>query len=160
WEAARSTPELLNERIMNRGLPADSDRSHSNVGAPVMSSVDIVIPCYNYGRYLQNCVQSILQQRGVDVRILIIDDASTDDSPDVGRDLARTHPQVSFVRHERNRGHIATYNEGIEWASGQYFLLISADDYLLPGALLASTQFMDDHPEVGFTFGKYLELYD
>ncbi len=58
------------------------------------------------------------------------------------------------MRHERNCGHIATYNEGIEWASGQYFLLISADDYLLPGALLASTEFMDDHPEVGFDLRK------
>ena len=55
-----------------------------------MSSVDVVVPCYNYGRYLRACVGSILSQRDVDVRVLIIDDKSSDDSAemmwgDVGR---------------------------------------------------------------------------
>ena len=53
-----------------------------------MPSVDVIVPCYNYGRFLRECVESVLDQDGVDVRVLIIDDASADDTPDVGRALA------------------------------------------------------------------------
>ena len=45
-----------------------------------MAKVDIVVPCYNYGRFLEACVESILRQSITDIRVLIIDDASSDDS--------------------------------------------------------------------------------
>ena len=51
----------------------------------------------------------------VDVRVLIIDDASTDDTPEVAAALAAEDARVEFRRHAVNRGHIATYNEGLEW---------------------------------------------
>ena len=61
-----------------------------------MSTVDVVVPCYNYGRYLRACVDSILTQRDVDVRILIIDDMSNDSSEEVGRALAREDARVTY----------------------------------------------------------------
>src|ERR1700687_2697309 len=78
-------------------------------------SIGIVVPCYNYGRYLQDCVASVLCQRGVDVRVLIIDDASTDNSASVAAAVAATDPRVEFRRHVVNQGHIQTYNEGLQW---------------------------------------------
>ncbi len=119
-----------------------------------MSYVDVIVPCYRYGRFLRECVQSVLADPADDFRVLIIDDASPDNTARVAAELAREDSRVSVLRHTQNRGHIATYNEGIEWASGKYFLLLSADDYWLPGALRRSGEFMDAHPEVGFTFGK------
>jgi glycosyltransferase involved in cell wall biosynthesis len=121
-----------------------------------MSSVDVIIPCYNYGRFLRASVDSVLTQTGVDVRVLIIDDASRDHTPDVGRELAREDWRVEFVRHAINRRHIATYNEGLEWASADYTLLISADDLLTPGALDRAARVMDRHPEVGLTYGRQI----
>ncbi|MBZ6077734.1 glycosyltransferase family 2 protein [Microvirga puerhi] len=119
-----------------------------------MRSVDVIIPCYRYGHFLRQCVESVLDQSGVGVRILILDDASPDHTPEVGTDLAREDSRVTFHRHTANKGHIATYNEGIEWASQDYFLLLSADDYLLPGALERATEPMEEVPDVGFTFGN------
>ncbi|MBK8175960.1 MAG: glycosyltransferase family 2 protein [Rhodospirillales bacterium] len=119
-----------------------------------MSAVDVVIPCYNYGRYLEGCVEAILRQAGVDVRVLIIDDASSDETPEIGARLAERDPRVTFRRHTKNCGHILTYNEGLlGWASAEYSLLISADDLLAPGALARATQLMDRHPDVGMTYG-------
>jgi glycosyltransferase involved in cell wall biosynthesis len=123
-----------------------------------VSSVDVFVPCYRYGRFLRECVESVLNQSGVNVRVLIIDDASPDDTAEVAAALAAEDPGVSFVRHAENTGHIATYNEGIEWASADYMLLLSADDYLLPGALSRAADLMDAHPEVGFIFGNAIEL--
>lgn len=119
-----------------------------------MSKIDIVIPCYNYGHFLGACVSSVLAQSVHDLRILIIDDASTDQSARVADELAKTEPRVSHIVHRENRGHIATYNEGIAWASGEYFLLLSADDLLLPGALDRAIRIMDDDPSIVMVHGQ------
>jgi glycosyltransferase involved in cell wall biosynthesis len=100
----------------------------------------------------------VLAQSGVKVRVVVIDDASSDHTARVGRELVASDNRVKFRRHEANRGHIATCNGGIEWASEEYMLLLSADDYVLPGALSRSAELMDAHPEVGFAFGKSILL--
>jgi GT2 family glycosyltransferase len=125
-----------------------------------LSRVDVIIPCYNYGRFLSQCVNSVLGQAGVDVRALVIDDASPDNTAEVAAALAQEDRRVTFIRHTTNKGHIKTYNEGIEWASADYMLLLSADDYLMPGALRRAAELMDAHPGVGFTFGNVIELSD
>jgi GT2 family glycosyltransferase len=125
-----------------------------------LARVDVIIPCYNYGRFLDQCVNSVLGQVGVDVRILVIDDASPDNTAEIAGALARENRGVTVIRHSTNKGHINTYNEGIEWASADYMLLLSADDYLLPRALSRATRLMEAHPEVGFTFGNVIELSD
>lgn len=126
-----------------------------------MSSVDVVIPCYNYARYLEFCVGTILSQRDVDVRVLIVDDKSTDDTPAICAKLAAADPRVSFVRNEVNLGLIGTANRGImDWASAEYYTLISADDALSPGALARATQVLDAYPDVGFVLGRALVITD
>ena len=126
-----------------------------------MASVDVVIPCYNYGHFLRSCVSSVLSQAGVEVRALVIDDQSSDSSQAVGEELAAADPRVHFRRHAVNRGHIATYNEGLlEWASADYCLLLSADDLLVPGALARATALMEASPEVGMVYGAALFFSD
>jgi glycosyltransferase involved in cell wall biosynthesis len=125
-----------------------------------MSSVDVIVPCYRYGHFLRECVESVLTQSLKQVRVLILDDASPDNTSEVGAELAREDSRVTLVSHHINKGHIATYNEGIDWVSADYMLLLSADDYLLPGALERAATLLDAHPEVGFTFGNAVELSD
>jgi len=120
-----------------------------------VSTVDVVVPCYNYGHYLSACVQSVLSQREVHVRVLIIDDCSSDNTAEIGRRWAAVDDRVEFRRHETNRGHIATYNEGlIEWSTGKYVVLLSADDLLAPGALTRAAQIMDADESVGLVYGR------
>lgn len=124
-----------------------------------MSSIDIVIPCYRYGRYLRECVQSVLAQHVRDCRILIIDDESPDETPQVAQALAGEDARVTYRRHATNKGHISTYNEGIAWCESDYMLLLSADDYLLPGALTRAMGLMDADPTLGLCFGGAVELH-
>ena len=125
-----------------------------------MICVDVIVPCYNYGHFLHRCVQSVLDQQGVEVRVLIVDDCSPDGSAEIAFELSKSDVRVTFRRHLKNQGHIATYNEGIEWLSAPYYLLLSADDYLLPGALQRSVTFMEAHPTVGLAFGQQITLHD
>jgi glycosyltransferase involved in cell wall biosynthesis len=125
-----------------------------------MSTVSVVIPCYNYGHFLDDAISSALdEQEGVDVRVLVIDDASPDGSADVARKIAAREPRVDVVVHATNKGHIATYNEGLlEWADGDYTVLMSADDRLVPGALRRARDLLDTHPGVGFVYGHPLHF--
>lgn len=124
-----------------------------------MSSVSVVIPCYNYGHFLPDAVASVLDQQGVDLRVLIIDDASQDDSAEVARRIAASDPRVEVYVHAVNRGNLRTYNEGIlDWADGDYTLNLSADDRLTPGALSRAADLLDAHPEVSFVYGHPLHF--
>ena len=125
-----------------------------------MAKVDIVVPCYNYGRFLSDCLSSILKQSVRDLRVLIIDDASPDDTLTVARKLAEADPRVHVISHSQNMGHIQTYNEGIAWASADYFMLLSADDLLAPGALERAASILDTNPDVVLTFGRWIEWND
>ena len=134
-----------------------------------MSRVDIVIPCHNYGKFLADCfrvgvpmgVRPLDDQPGSDVRVLIIDDASQDDIAEIAQKLAAADDRVDVIVHPVNRGHIATFNEGLlDWADGDYCILISADDKLAPGALRRAADLMDAHPEVGFVYGNVIRFRD
>lgn len=126
-----------------------------------MSSIDVVVPCYKYAHYLEDCVHSVLSQRDVCVRVLIVDDASPDDTPAVGRRLSAADPRVTYTRNAENRGLIATSNRGVmDWAQADYVVLLSADDLLTPGSLARATRLMNKHPEIAMTYGMALMLAD
>src|SRR5258708_34922643 len=123
-------------------------------------AVSVVIPCYNYGRYLPQCVNSALDQEGVRVDVLVIDDASPDGSAEVARQLSAQNPRIRAICHSENRGHIATYNEGLEQVTGDYTVLLSADDLLTPGCLARAASLMEAYPSVGLTYGFPVDFTD
>lgn len=122
-------------------------------GATRSAHVAVVIPCYNYGRYLEACVASVLTQPGVTTQVHIIDDASTDGSPEIAEAIARHDTRVRLTCHQQNRGHIATYNEGLSTVDSDYVVLLSADDMLAPGALSRAAALMEKFPSVGLVYG-------
>jgi len=123
-----------------------------------MATVDIVVPCYKYGHFLRDCLPSISAQEGVDLRVLVIDDASPDDSFAIATELAAQDPRIEVACHRDNRGLMATLNEGIDWAKAEYFHVLSADDLLAPGSLARAAAIMQRHPNVGLVHGAELDL--
>lgn len=123
-----------------------------------MALIDILVPCYNYGRYLPDCIGSLAAQSVGDWHALVIDDASPDGSAAVAQRLAQQDQRVTVVAHTANRGHIATYNEGIELAAAPFFMLLSADDMLAPGALDRALTVMRRHPGIALTYGRSVDF--
>lgn len=129
-------------------------KKHQNpIQAVATPRVTVVIPCYNYGHFLPQAVASALDQTGVDVDVIIVDDCSTDGSQSVARDLAEADHRIRVILHDPNWGHIRTYNHGLAEATGNYVVLLSADDLLAPGALERSTNLMEANPAVGLVYG-------
>jgi glycosyltransferase involved in cell wall biosynthesis len=119
------------------------------------NGVRVVIPNHNYARFVPVCVESVLSQAGVDLEVLIIDDASSDDSQRIAASLAARDRRVRVRCHAVNQGHIRTYNEGLEWAAGAtYAVVLDADDALTPGSLRRAWELLEAHPETGFVYGR------
>lgn len=151
------------EREPLAGLPWGVRPSDARAGSGVPSRpltrrprVSVVIPCFNYARFLPAAVGSVTGQAEVEVDVLIIDDCSSDDTREVAESLAEDDERIRVAVHPENVGHIATYNEGISAAEAEYLVLLSADDLLTPGSLARATALLDAHPSVSFVYGSTL----
>jgi glycosyltransferase involved in cell wall biosynthesis len=115
--------------------------------------VSVAIPCFNYGRFLRDCVGSLLAQEGIAIDITIVDDASTDDSLAIARALAAEDRRVTVIESPRHRGHVETFNTALDAATGEYVVKMDADDMVPPGALARAVRLLNAHPEVSFVYG-------
>lgn len=114
--------------------------------------VSFVVPCYNYGRFLDDCLHGIFVQQGCEnFEIIAIDDASTDNTREI---LASYRdPRLRVILHEKNRGHIDSVNEGAAVAGGSFITRIDPDDRYRPGFLSATLAKFREHPRVGLVYG-------
>lgn len=115
--------------------------------------VTVMVPAYNYARYLRECAESVLSQRDVDVKLIVVDDCSADETPSVTAELAKD-PRVTAVRNDPNIGHIPSVNRGFAMVDTEYVVKLDADDLLAPGALARATALLEAHPDVGFVYGR------
>lgn len=146
---------------LSRRLSLIGSRGQMRPAQPVRNSptVSVVIPCYNYGKYLPQCVRSVTtDQPGIALEVIIVDDASTDDSAEIADGLQAADPRIRVIRHEKNKGHIDTYNDGLWAANGEYILLLSADDLATPGALTRAAALLQAEESVGMVYGNALRF--
>lgn len=101
---------------------------------PTLPGVSVIIPAYNYARYLPAAIDSALAQQdhnGLPVEVVVVDDDSTDDTPDVCRGYG---DRIRYV-HQANAGLSASRNTGMRVASFDHALFLDADDLLPPGTV-------------------------
>jgi glycosyltransferase involved in cell wall biosynthesis len=116
-----------------------------------MLTLSAIVPNYNHARHLPVCLKSILAQSVAPMEIIVLDDASTDNSVEVIRQFAAQSPLVRLVQNERNLGVMATLNKGLDLARGDYIFLQAADDEVLPGLFEKSLHLLAQHPEAGLS---------
>lgn len=98
-----------------------------------MPKVSVIVPVYNSEQELRDCLGSLVEQTEKDIEIIVIDDASTDNSPEIEAEYQKKYPNVKVYRNERNLGQSETRNRGIELAEGDYIAFLDSDDYVNPG---------------------------
>jgi glycosyltransferase involved in cell wall biosynthesis len=119
---------------------------------PVTSLISVVIPCHNYGRYLEEAFDSVLRQTRRADEIVIIDDGSDDDTSDVIARLRLRRPDLIAVRRTPARGTCITMNEGVRLSSGDLILALSADDRLSGRYLELTERALLDDPGADFAY--------
>ncbi len=114
-------------------------------------AVAVIIPCFNYGRYLIECVESVLAQTVPAAEVIIVDDGSTDDSEAVGQRLAANYPTVRYMRQD-NSGVAAARNNGIAASTSPLIVCLDADDRLASRYLEACTKEMRRDRGLGIVY--------
>jgi len=109
--------------------------------------VSVVMSVYNGEKYLREAIDSILAQTFTDFEFIIIDDGSTDRSPQIIDEYA--DGRIRFIRNDRNIGLTLSLNKGLKTAHGEYIARMDCDDVSLPERLAKQIAFMDANREVG-----------
>ena len=109
--------------------------------------VSVIIPCYNHEDYIEECIQSVLNQTYKNIEIVVIDDGSTDSSHRIINALSISNN--FYYEHQKNKGISRTLNKGLEISKSNLVTIISSDDKLLETAI---EKFIEKYYEVGDAF--------
>ena len=93
--------------------------------------ISVIVPVYNVEKYLEKCIESILNQTYKNIEVILINDGSTDKSGEICEELVQRDIRVKVI-HKKNEGLSSARNEGIEKAIGEYIAFLDSDDYIIP----------------------------
>lgn len=113
-----------------------------------MIELSIVIPVYNVAPYLPACLESVFGQTGFSFELILVDDASTDESSALCREYAQKDVRVKYIRHEQNKGLSCARNTGLKQAQGQYVTFIDSDDFIAPNTLTRNMQYLQQDSDI------------
>jgi glycosyltransferase involved in cell wall biosynthesis len=115
-------------------------------------TLSVILPNYNHAKYLPACLESLVKQTRQPDEIVILDDASTDNSLEIIEDYARRYPYIRIDRAEKNRGAVRNINAGVGLARSDYLYFCGADDIVLPNLFEKSLAMLESHPQAGLCF--------
>lgn len=119
--------------------------------------VSVVIPCYNHEQFVQDTIQSVIDQTYKNIELIIIDDGSQDNSVKKIQNMTDAC-EKRFLRFEfrsrPNKGLSATLNEALEWCEGKYFSAIASDDVMLPNKTKVQINYIENKPNISALFGS------
>ncbi len=114
-----------------------------------MSRVTVLVAAYNAEKYLEACLDSLVNQTLKDIQIVCIDDASTDSTLTILQKYAAQDSRIQILQRKENTGQAVARNMGIEVATGDYITMLDADDRLGADALEKAVNILDSDPETG-----------
>ncbi len=122
-----------------------------------MPKVTVLMAVYNGEKYLRAAMESILNQTFRDFELMIIDDASTDSTPEIISSYP--DPRIRVLKNETNLGLTKSLNKGLKEAVGEYVARMDADDISLPERLVQQVSYLDKHPDIAL-IGCRVEVID
>ena len=124
----------------------------------MQTKVSVVIPCYNYGEYLAEAVESVLASGYDNLEIIIVDDGSDDrETIELLDNFSR--PNTRIIR-QPHHGVVSARNNGIQEASGEYILPLDADDMIVPEFIRRAAAVLDANPDIGIVYSDYQYIGD
>jgi len=128
-----------------------------NYSVSELPRFSVVIPCFNYGHYLAATIESVFEQKRSDVEIILVDDASTDNTPEIAKQF---QTRLIYIRNEKNQGAGGAWRTGIAKARGTFVLKLDADDRLLPGHFDRVSSAFETDDEIGLVATSVLVYHE
>ncbi len=124
--------------------------------------VSVICLCYNHERFVEEAIRSVLNQTHKNIQLIVVDDASTDNSVNVIRNLVGSNPAVKFLALSENAGNCKAFNRGLALAKGSFIIDLAADDVLLPNRVevgVKKLQEMGERFGVHFSDAEIIDAY-
>ncbi len=121
--------------------------------------ISIILPVYNGEKHLSECINSILSQTFTDFEFIIVDDASTDGTPNLLEKFAQSDNRIKIITHEKNSRQTVAANTACKHANGKYIARIDADDIALPNRLEEQFNFLENNLGIGVV-GSWVDIID
>jgi glycosyltransferase involved in cell wall biosynthesis len=135
-------------------------KDHSNGTSEQPPLVSIVLPTYNGSKYLREAIESCLGQTYQAWELILVDDCSSDETPDIIAEYCRRDRRVRSIRHEVNKKLPQALNTGHAAARGDYLTWTSDDNRYRPAAIEEMTRFLQEHPAVGVVYADCVLIDD
>lgn len=113
-----------------------------------MPTLTVIMPAFQAAATIERAIASVVAQTFTDWELIVVDDASTDETAAIAEHCAACDPRIRVIRLERNQGASAAMNRGWQSTQAPFIAIHDADDKSLPGRLTAQLTFMQSHPEV------------
>lgn len=113
-----------------------------------MPLVSVIMPSYNHERYISEAIESVLTQTFTDLELIIIDDASKDNSRQIIEGFSKKDGRIKAIFHERNMGIARTLNDGIERAKGKFITFIASDDVWIKDKLEKQVRVLEENEDL------------
>lgn len=123
-----------------------------------LPTLSVIVANYNHGKYLSGAIQAMLDQSVRPLEIIVVDDASSDDSVSIIQEWCRREPSVKLIQNEENQSAAGCFNRMLPHARGEYIYGAAADDMVLPGFFEKALEMASRHPTCGMVFGDMVEV--
>ncbi len=143
----------INKNIKQKSLPRNIKTTLNWKNLSKNPLVTVYITNYNYSNYIEQAIDSVINQNFQDFELIIIDDGSTDNSAEVIENY-RNHSKIHIV-YQKNKGLNATNNIALSMSKGKYIVRLDADDFLNEYALLLMVKKLESNDEIGLVFSDY-----
>lgn len=117
--------------------------------------VSVIMPAFNSSEFIRTAIKSVLDQEYINLELLVIDDASTDNTVSIAEKFQQMDPRIKILKNDINSGAGFARNKGIRKAQGDFIAFLDADDLWLPQKLSRQVRFLVDN-DLSFSFSSYL----
>lgn len=119
--------------------------------------ISIIVPCYGVEKYLDRCMESLVNQTLKDIEIVLVDDVSPDRVPEMCDEWAKKDDRIKVIHKEKNGGLGFARNTGLDSATGEYIAFVDSDDYVAPNAYEIYYKYAIEHEAQAVSAGMYNE---
>ncbi|MCW8091284.1 glycosyltransferase family 2 protein [Alteromonas sp. ASW11-130] len=123
-------------------------------------ALSIVVPIYNVENYIEECINSLLNQTFSDIEIILVDDQSKDKSGEIARTYSKKDSRITYIKRERNGGLSAARNTGLEVATGHWVTFVDSDDYVSEDCYEVCLEKQKEKPESNLIIFSAYYLHD
>lgn len=121
--------------------------------------VSIICHCFNHASFVEECLNSVLNQSYKNIELIIVDDCSSDNSVEVIENWLKKKPEIQFFKNPENLGITKSFNKTVEFTKGQFLIDLATDDVLLPNCIEEQISVFNQNPNACLVFGN-AELID